>query len=640
MGKIKLLDYRTTNKIAAGEVIINPASIIKELLENSIDAQSSTIMIEIKKGGKEMISVKDNGIGIAPDDILLAFKRHATSKIYSIEELEQATTLGFRGEALASIASIAKIDIKTKGKGSKIGVHVKIHGGKVVLHEEVGCAAGTLITVEDIFYNTPARYKYLKKDSIESGYISSIVEKIALSHPEISFRFINEGRQIFHTPGNNDLYSCIYCLYGKNFANDLIDIEYENRPLKISGYIGKPQLSRSNKKYQIFFVNHRYVKNKILSQALEEAYKGLIMIHKYPVAILNVELPTSMLDINVHPAKTEILFRNESLIYLLIKEAIKENLKSKKLIPEVKLNNTVNQIDNREDKIESVQEEQEKISFKGPFHKNDVSENQHVSENQPMEGKKNTSKNDIYKETTGHTKQKSNVNCKLSTLQTPLQKLKEDPLKQLSLEKKMMSNTQYELLEELKYGKIIGQVFSTYIIIETSQGLLLIDQHAAHERIAFNRLKDQYDKDQVISQRILTPILIDVSYQEYQLILEFLPMLKKLGFEIEDSEVNTIAVNSVPLILGQPQNGNYLLEIINNLEELKDMNGSYEKEQKLISMACKSAIKAHDSLDDKEIHQLIQDLINTKQPYTCPHGRPTIVKITQYELEKLFKRVQ
>lgn len=637
MGKINLLDYQTTNKIAAGEVIINPASVIKELLENSIDAQSNTIMIEIKKGGREMISVKDNGIGIAPNDVLLAFKRHATSKIHSIEDLEQATTLGFRGEALASIASISKIDIKTKERDSKIGVHVKIHGGKVVLHEEVGCAVGTTIIVEDIFYNTPARYKYLKKDSIESGYISSTVEKIALSHPEISFRFINEGRQIFHTPGNNDLYSCIYCLYGKNFANDLIDIQYEDRPLKISGYIGRPQLSRSNKKYQIFFVNHRYVRNKILSQALEEAYKGLIMIHKYPVAILNVELPSSMLDINVHPAKTEILFRNESLIYLLIKEAIKGILKEKKLIPEVKLNNTANQIDNIEDEIESVQEEQEKISFKDPFNINDI------NRNQPMKVKKNTFKNDIYKKTTDQTdqtKQKSNKNDKLSTLQVPLQKLKEDQLKQLSSKERMISSIQYELLEELKYGKIIGQVFSTYIIIETSQGLLFIDQHAAHERIAFNRLKDQYDKDQVISQRILTPIFIDVSYQEYQLILEFLPMLKKLGFEIKDSGVNTIIVNSVPLILGQPQNENYLLEIINNLEELKDINGSYEREQKLISMACKSAIKAHDFLDDKEIHQLIQDLINTKQPYTCPHGRPTIVKVTQYELEKLFKRVQ
>ncbi|SJZ34148.1 DNA mismatch repair endonuclease MutL [Garciella nitratireducens] len=639
MGKIRLLDYQTTNKIAAGEVITNPASVIKELLENSIDAKSNRIIIEIKKGGKEKILIKDNGVGISADDVLLAFKRHATSKIHSIEDLEYATTLGFRGEALASIASISKIDIKTREKNAKSGIHVKIHGGKVILHEEIGCTKGTSLTVEDIFYNTPARYKYLKKDSIESGYISSIVEKIALSHPEISFRFINEGRQVFHTPGNNDLYSCIYCLYGKKFADDLIEIQYENHPLKIFGYIGKPQLCRSNKKYQIFFVNHRYVKNRILSQALQEAYKGLIMIHKYPVCILNIQVPSSMLDVNVHPAKTEILFRHESLIYLLIKEAIREILKEKKLIPEVNLNSTINhEIENIKVKVENTQ--QEEISFTDIFHRNES-----------IKVKENFSKNDIYKESNDHNKKDkkgNNSNCKISKLPISLQKSQRKDQKYKSektflkdlKEKNRLSPQQHSLLEELKDGKIIGQIFSTYIIIEIPNGLLFIDQHAAHERVTFNRLKKQYNKNQVISQKILTPIYIDVSYQEYQLILEILPILKKLGFEIKSSGVNTIIVNSVPVLLGEPQNKNYLLEIINNLESLKNINESYEKEEKIISMACKSAIKAHDSLDNKEIYQLIQDLINTEQPYTCPHGRPTIIKVTQHELEKLFKRIQ
>lgn len=625
MAKIKLLDQKTANKIAAGEVIINPASVIKELLENSIDAHSSTIIIEIKKGGKEFVSIRDNGIGIPPDDALLSFQRHATSKIRTISDLEKTNTLGFRGEALASIAAVSKVDMQTKERSSKTGVHIQIHGSNMVRNEETGCSTGTTIKVEDIFYNTPARYKYLKKDSTEAGYVSSIIERIALSHPEISFRFINNDRQVFHTPGNNDLYSCIYCLYGKEFANNLMEIQYENQPLKITGYLGKPQLSRSNKKYQIFFINNRYVKNKILSQALEEAYKGLIMIHKFPVAILNIELPSHMLDINVHPAKTEILFHNESLIYLLIKDAILEQLKKQSLIPEVRLEDKKNSTDNK------IKDVQEKISLNAPFYNKEKM----IKEN---------AASDIYKEaknyTTIHTDDREN-NARSITMDNPLRNNDKNNLdSSLTKKEAVVDKNEYETLNELNSGKIIGQIFSTYIIVEISQGLLLIDQHAAHERIAFNRLKDQYEKNEVISQSLLIPTHINISYQENQLIMDFLPMLERLGFEIEDFGGNSIIIRSVPFILGQPKNENYLFEILDNLEELKNITTSQEKEERLISMACKSAIKAHDFLQEQEIDQLIKDLVTTKQPFTCPHGRPTIVKVTKYQLERLFKRIQ
>lgn len=625
MARVKLLDQKTANKIAAGEVIINPASVIKELLENSIDACSSAIIIEIKKGGKELISVKDNGIGIAPDDTLLSFQRHATSKIRAISDLEKNNTLGFRGEALASIAAVSKVDMQTKERSFKTGMHIEIHGGNLVRNIETGCSTGTIIKVEDIFYNTPARYKYLKKDSTETGYVSSIIERIALSHPEISFRFINNDRQVFHTPGNNDLYSCIYCLYGKEFANNLVEIRYENQPLKITGYLGKPQLSRSNKKYQIFFVNNRYVKNKILSQALEEAYKGLIMIHKFPVAILNIKLPSHMLDINVHPAKTEILFHNESLIYLLVKEAISEQLKKQSLIPEVHLEDKRNNTDNK------IEDTQEKISFHDAFY------------DKEKIIKENTG-NNIYKEDLDYTIMKTaarDQNHKSTITSNPPKIDYKDNADSLSKKREVVINEkEEEALNKLKGGKIIGQVFSTYIIIEISEGLLLIDQHAAHERIAFNRLKDQYEKNQVVSQNLLIPTNIDISYQENQLIKDFLPILERLGFKIETFGGNSIKIRSVPFILGQPKNENYLFEILDNLEKLKDITTSQEREERLISMACKSAIKAHDSLQDKEIHQLIEDLADTKQPFTCPHGRPTIVKVTKYELERLFKRIQ
>jgi DNA mismatch repair protein MutL len=613
MSKINILNSQIANKIAAGEVIANPASVIKELLENSIDAQSSVITIEIKKGGKELILIKDNGTGIAAEDVLLAFKRHATSKINKIEDLIEINTLGFRGEALASIAAVSKIDINTRERSSNNGVHLKIHGGNVVQNNLIGCSLGTTIKVEDIFYNTPARYKYLKKDSVETGNISSIIERIALSHPEVSFRFINEGRQIFHTPGNNDLYSCIYCLYGKEFSNNLIELNYINSPLEIKGYIGKPQLTRATKKYQIFFVNNRYIKNKVIYTALEEAYKGLVMIHKHPIAILNINLPSYMLDINVHPAKTEILFRNESLIYLLIKQAILEHLKIESLIPEVRINNK-----NEKDKIiNNYTNTQEQIPIESTIKERPSYNNYNNSIKEDID------KKSIYREVSDYNIERSNNSRD----------------KDENKDNKKNNKKQKNLLD-FKKGKIIGQVFSTYIIIEIENELLLIDQHAAHERIAYNQFKDQFNKNMVISQNLLIPRNIEVSYEEYQLIFDYLSILNRLGYDIEGFGSNSIILRSVPLILGQPQNEENLLEIIYYLQDLKDIGSNSEVEQKIISMACKSAIKAHDHLENREIYKLIEDLISTENPYTCPHGRPTIIKLTRYELEKLFKRIQ
>lgn len=614
MSKINILESHIANKIAAGEVISNPASVIKELLENSIDAQSTVIIIEIKKGGKELILIKDNGIGIPTEDVLLAFKRHATSKIRTMEDLVEIDTLGFRGEALASIAAISKVDIITRERTSNKGVHLKIQGGNVVQNNLVGCSLGTTIKVVDIFYNTPARYKYLKKDTTETGNISSIIERIALSHPEISFRLINEGRQIFHTPGNNDLYNCIYCLYGKEFSNNLIKLNYINSPLEINGYIGKPQLTRATRKYQIFFVNNRYIKNKVLYTALEEAYKGLVMIHKHPIAILSINLPSHMLDINVHPAKTEILFKNESLIYLLIKQAILEHLKAESLIPEVSIKSNIEKNIN----INKNADTQEQITLESKIKENPYFHNY----NNVI--KEDIDKKSIYIDTSDYNIQRSNDKNKVK-----------DENKDI-----LNNNMQQQALHDLKNGKVIGQVFSTYIVIEIERELLLIDQHAAHERIAYNQFKEQYKKNTVISQNLLIPINIEVSFEEYQLIFEYLSTFKRLGYDIEEFGSNSIILHSVPIILGQPQNKEHLLEIIDYLQELKDIDSNLEKEQKLISMACKSAIKAHDQLENEEMIKLVEDLTNTDNPYTCPHGRPTIVKLTRYELEKLFKRIQ
>lgn len=618
MAKIRLLDAKTADKIAAGEVILNPASVMKELLENSIDAQSSNIIVEIVKGGKELISIKDNGIGISPEDAKLAFKRHSTSKISTADDLDSIVTLGFRGEALASIAAISKVFMKTREPISDSGIYVHVNGGEIVKFQETGCSIGTAINVEDIFYNTPARYKYLKKDSIEAGYISQIVERIALSHPEISFRFINDGKQIFHTPGNNDLYSCIYSLYGQKFSEGLIKLDYENSPLEINGYIGKPEISKSNRQYQIFFINKRYIKSKLITQAVEEAYKNLIMIHKFPVAILNIELPQRMLDINVHPAKTEVRFQNESLIYLLAKQAIYEQLSAQSLIPEVTLNKD-HRDTSEKDNVENY--EQKEIDLN--------------TSNSNLKGHYSNHKNSLE---TNDKKDKLLEKKNYNTLEQVVDKseVKDQAIKYIGDKK----DGNKDLLEKLLSGKIIGQVFATYIIVEVTQGLLLIDQHAAHEKIAYNKLKIEYKNDKVISQRLLSPYSIDLSFYEHQKLMEFLPMITKLGYEIEDFGSNSILLRSVPIIFNTPQNEQHLLEIINILEDLKDIHSTYEKEEKLISMACKGAIKANDHLEEKEIIQLIHDLVHTDDPYTCPHGRPTIIKLTKYELEKLFKRIQ
>ncbi|MCR1898070.1 DNA mismatch repair endonuclease MutL [Irregularibacter muris] len=629
MSKIRLLDVRTANKIAAGEVIINPASVIKELLENSIDAQSNTITIEIIKGGKELISITDNGIGIPAKDVKLAFQRHTTSKISKVEDLEKINTLGFRGEALASIAAISKVKMTTREKDQESGVFISIQGGKVVKEQELGCPRGTNIKVEDIFYNTPARYKYLKKDSIESGYIGQIVEKIALSHPEISFRFINNDKQVFHTPGNNDLFSCIYSIFGKNFAHDLIEINYTNDPLRIKGFIGKPGLSRSNRNRQIFYINQRYVQSKILSQALEDAYKGLIMVHKFPVAIFNIELPPEMLDVNVHPAKTQIRFQNESLIYLLTKQALSDRLKTTSLIPEVSLPRT---------KVDKDQKNHNEIQAEIPLD-HPIS---YVNHLQNLAEAKGTS-SDWKKEDLHYNRNKEKKKEKVyedNFLGYNNKKYNKDPISPVFEKEKTIPKTEPQIIEELKLGKIIGQIFSTYIILEIPKGILLIDQHAAHERIKYNELKKQYKKNEVASQKLLVPISMNLSFQECQLIKEFSTIIHRMGFEIEEFGSNSIIIRSVPLILSQPQGDAYITQIIDYLQELQNVESIIEREDKLISMACKSAIKAHDKLDVKEMTQLVHDLIFTEQPYTCPHGRPTIIRLTQYELEKLFKRIQ
>ncbi len=600
MSKINILESNIANKIAAGEVVANPASIVKELIENSIDAESSVVTVEIKKGGKDLILVKDNGIGIAYDDALVAFRRHATSKIETMEDLTNISSLGFRGEALASIAAISKITLKTREKLSDRGVHIKIHGGKVVENSIVGCAFGTIIKVEEVFYNTPARYKYLKNDSIEAGNISLIVERLALSHPEISFKFINDGRKVFQTPGNNDLSSTIYCLFGKDFSENLIEMDYENNPLRIEGYIGRPQLTRSTKKYQIFFINKKYIKNNILNTALDEAYKGFVMIHKHPVAILNIKLPANMLDVNVHPAKTDVLFRNESLILLLVKQAIIEHLRDSSLVKEVKIRDTgaVNKRD-----YGYIQEEIPKEIGKKA---KEVFNSRAKEDNFIDEGNRESGEASI----------NPNYNDNISRIE------KED------------------ILQHLESGRIIGQVFFTYIIIELGKELIIIDQHAAHERIAYNQLREDFIKDSVISQNLLLPKNIELSFEEYQLVLNNSLTLRKLGYDIEDFGDNSILLRSVPLILGKVQNQENLLEIIDYLSELKAFNISEEIDQKLISKACKSAVKAYDKLGIKEIKGLIEDLVKTENPYTCPHGRPTIVKVSNYELEKLFKRIQ
>ncbi|WZL74951.1 DNA mismatch repair endonuclease MutL [Clostridiaceae bacterium 35-E11] len=622
--RIKKLDKFIANKIAAGEVVDRPASVVKELLENAIDAHASEIIIEIKEGGKSYLRVTDNGSGIHESDVKIAFERHATSKIRDVEDLNTIISLGFRGEALASIASVSQVELITKTEDVLAGSYLELHGGKIIEHREIGCPQGTTLVIKNLFYNTPARFQFMKSNAAETSYISNIIGKYALAYPHISFRFINNGTIVFTTSGSGSVINNIAGIYGKEIAQNMYLVKNKNELLTLEGYISKPSISRGNRQLQACFVNGRYIKSEVINNAIDEAYKTLVMVNKFPICIIYLTISPNKLDVNIHPTKTEIRFHDPAYIKRFIIESLRKKLLDENLIPDVNFNVPKATTNFQE----CIQERMIDLNLSSTTTKKlteNIGEKQVIEQHIVKEDKlpfiaNNTIKSNIPKKVVHkeEMKEKDQVSSQIVKIYKNIY----DESKKTQLPKNI---------------RIIGQIFNSYLIGQDGDIMYLIDQHAAHERIMYEQLLRQYKQQSIISQKRLTPILIELSYAEFETVKNNIDIFKNLGFEIEEFGMNTYMLRAVPLVFGEPEARQFFLEVLDNLQ--KQIHNSYDmKMDKIIHMACKQAIKAKDKLDTIEITELMKQLSSLDNPFTCPHGRPVIVSISKYELEKKFKR--
>lgn len=769
MGNIVLLDDLTINKIAAGEVIERPASVIKEMVENSIDAGANNITVEIKNGGISYIRVSDNGKGIAPDDLEIAFERHATSKIRKAEDLDVVTSMGFRGEALASIAAIANVEMTSKTESQDTGYKITVEAGNILDKQEVGCQTGTTIVVQNLFFNTPVRYKFLKKDYTEAGYIEDVITRIALVNPNIAIKLINTGKTVIQTNGNGDMKSVIYSIYGKDVATGILPVDYTYEDIEITGVIGKPEIARSNRSNQLFFVNKRYIKDKMLTAATEQAYKGLIPIGKYGFVVLNINMNPSKVDVNVHPAKLEVRFEEENKIFQSIYHAIKNTLLKSELVAdteksseraeqvknepskglfdfrknetkkieqyndeESKIKTNVGQVEHGENtsninigqggpvntadileqlkkmkedlqkqienktKIDVEVQENEQKNESEQLNQEDEKENKIADENNnnkiednkieniedsekkleeekqniegilPVETKQNveetvvteTKPEEKLEEIKEQIKELENINYEETTPQdfnTMYEKLfgrKPIENEQLPEEQpKENKNTAVDLIndnisvfeqrEEYKKPiyKFIGIAFNTYIIIEMDKEMYIIDQHAAHERIMYEKVKknyySEYSKD---SQMLLLPDVITLTHKEMEIAKDNMDLFKNAGFSLEEFGENTIKLTGVPTVCLDIDNKELFLETLDEINTIA-RTAKQEKEERFIAtVACKAAVKANMVLDKAEVENLMDKLLELPNPFTCPHGRPTAIKMSKYDIERKFAR--
>ena len=673
MQKIRLLDSKTINKIAAGEVVESPKSVVKELTENAIDAGASSVTVEIKEGGISYIRVADNGCGIPKEQVKSAFLRHATSKMTQIEDLEHIFTLGFRGEALASIAAVAQVEMLTKTKDEETGTRICISAGEIEVMEDAACREGTTIIVKNLFYNVPARRKFLKKPATESGYVSDLVNKIALGHPEVAIQYINNGNTVLHTAGNNDPKTAVFYVYGKDAANNMLPISYKKGEYAVSGLIGKPELCRANRNYENLFINGRFIKNAVVSSAVEDAYKTKLIIGKFPVFVLNLEVEPALVDVNVHPAKLEVRFKNDDEVYEFFYTAVSKALQETVLIPKAVLEK------DKKPKEKQPEPEQQTLMQtpkqpEVPAKKEPAPMVKSVQERQKMESvilsKEEKTKLDVPKAEAnpvinaaapvGGRSVDELLKRKTSTsgiAQKAEPYLKKEPVKQeepkaeqpksepAKQEKALpvQEEIKVEKTEEKKLFfheyKIVGQVFRTYWIVEQGECLYLIDQHAAHERILYEELMNKFREEKVISQRMLTPLMLNLTPMETEVLKDNKDLLESFGFELEDFG-GKYALRSTPYLLQNPSSVGFFTDILDRLAEERITNVYDTKILAVATMACKAAVKGHDVLSVREAEALIHQLLKLEHPFTCPHGRPTIIELTRYEMEKMFKRIQ
>jgi DNA mismatch repair protein MutL len=622
MGSIVLLDDLTINKIAAGEVIERPANVVKELVENSIDAGATAISVDIENGGISYIRITDNGKGIEPDDVDLAFERHATSKIRSADDLTKVSTMGFRGEALASVAAISKVEMVTKTKNSDIGTRINVESGKVILKEECGAPLGTTITIRELFFNTPVRYKFLKKDFTEGGYIEDTLSKIALINPNISFRVTNNKKEVLQTSGNGDMSAVVYNVFGKDIATNLLDVEFEYEGMKISGVVGKPEIARSNRANQIFYVNKRFIKDKILMAAAEEAYRTVIPQGKFGFCILNLQINPELVDVNVHPAKLEVRFSDESLVFKAMNHSIKDAL-SRRDVSAQKTEETKNIQDD-----EVTNEQQHKKGLFDIFRNLEYKPKQVTSNVIPLREEKNIFAN--------QEEQSDEINENINSEKTEEVEIEAEELNEPV---KKFINIEIEDKPVVPEYKIIGTAFSTYILLELEDDVYILDQHAAHERVLYERTKFNFYKDGGKEvQMLLLPDVITLSKRDMNIVRDHIDLFEQTGFTLEEFGENTIKITGVPVMCFDMDTKDLFLDILDGMELTNRTNKQDVEEKFIATVACKAAIKANMSLETNEIESLLNDLLVLENPFTCPHGRPTAIRITKNEIEKKFGR--
>ncbi len=593
MKNINILDSNTIDKIAAGEVVERPSAVVKELVENSIDANADAVTIEIKDGGISFIRITDNGEGIDRSQVKKAFMRHATSKIKSVEDLISVTSLGFRGEALSSISAVGKVEFLTKTKTDFIGTRYVVEGGRECVFEDAGIPDGTTIIVRDLFFNVPARKKFLKSPSSEGNNITELIEHMILSHPNISFKYIYNGNVKLQSSGKNDIKSCIYNVYGRDIANGLIEVKSIRDDISIHGFIGKPELARATRNFEIYFVNNRFIKSTLIDRALEEAYKDYLMLHKYPTVFLYFEIPSHLIDVNVHPTKREIRFFEGEALKCYIVDVIKNALINKELIKEI------------------VEEHHEKPSVKeSEINKEPFETINHIIES----SYNNYYSSEIEKEDEG-----TDIN---------------DKNEQLTLfDDKFISE------ESIKKHRIIGQLFNTYWLIEFENKLFIVDQHAAHEKVNYERLIKKLRNNENCSQNIYPPIVVSLSNAEAQYVTKYNENFLNVGFTIEHFGGLDYTISTVPMELLSQNPADYFHEMLDELIEGKNSKETETVNLKIATMACKASVKGNMHLSVFEADKLISELLTLENPYNCPHGRPTIISFSKYEIEKMFKRI-
>ncbi len=672
MAQIHILDSETVDKIAAGEVVERPASVVKELVENAIDAGATAITVEAKEGGIEFIRVTDNGAGMEREQLRKAFLRHATSKIECAEDLNRVSSLGFRGEALSSIAAVSKVEVITKPKVSLTGTRIVLEGAVEKCFEEIGAPDGTTFIMRNLFFNTPVRRKFLKQPATEGGYIVDLMEHLALSRPDISFKFLLGNQTRFHTSGNGDLKEVVYRIYGREIASSLVPIQTELEGIKIEGYLGKPVLVRSNRNFEIYYINGRFIKSSVVARAVEEGYKEYLMQHKFPLCVLHITMDTERVDVNVHPTKMDVRFSDGMNVSRLLARAVQDALKQREMIPDAALTEEkqLSQKAVKEHTPEPFEQhrnsnyrvmEEAKYRAEEPkmqdFMQNPVWKRVLSSKNrEEMTGmpRKMSENPELQQETTVTgvvTGQEEEFFIEAPEDMEPskmsmAEAVEENAVVEEEDAEKIENSTQMNLFEEkmltvenrARY-RIIGQVFDTYWLLQFEDKLFIIDQHAAHEKVKYERLMKQYHEKNVISQALMPPIIVSLSGQEELVLKEYQEIFTELGFEVEAFGGSEYALRSVPVDLYGCSEKEMFLEVLDELAEGTSRSSLRVVEEKIASMSCKAAVKGNNRLSLEEAEKLIDELLTLENPYNCPHGRPTIITISKAEMEKKFKRI-